>query len=256
MSKGDPDFMRVQINFVMNDPRFVSMTPSHRMVYLVLWALCVQSRRETLPAHYSPVTLPTLAHCSPKVFRAAWLAIQERALGEEVNGCIKLYGVRGWHEKLKWKEPPVSPPYPPDNGPSKSKSKRKSSKPIAMTTTEEPTVKWLIKLYRGEVKPSGVDKSPLKAVRSRLVALLRSGVHPQTLERCVRRYSVVCKRTDTDLQYRKGLQKFFGEKFEVWKEYAEDDYEPPADLNAVPMTDALRAIAQAVEDKQLRGGDE
>jgi len=99
------DFARLEVEFVLLDPRWHNLNHAARSVYLTLWVRAVNLRSECLPAYYSQSDLCREATVSRTTLVRSLKQLQEKVLikiGED--GRITVCGVRSKHQKLHgWK---------------------------------------------------------------------------------------------------------------------------------------------------------
>jgi len=127
MARGDPEWCKMETDFILNDARLVLLPLATQLVYLKLWAKAVQERREILRVSrglttYSPGTTEysrstteysRVLRIKADVFSAACqkLSAPECGLLEIIPPCyIKVCGVRSKHPALAWKEEYVISP--------------------------------------------------------------------------------------------------------------------------------------------------
>lgn len=111
MARGDPLFCRMEPEFILRDERFTTLPDRVQLIYLRLWAVCVERRTEYLPWEKTR-----------RYGRAGWVAAQVQTtvqatcrsvaalsahgLAREVKGYLHIPGVRHKHKKLTgWSSP-------------------------------------------------------------------------------------------------------------------------------------------------------
>lgn len=142
MARGDTEFCRLETDFVLIDPRFLTLSPVARSVYLYFWATCVRNRTEIISPDQTPIYVASAQHLPVKETQAAYEQLTRNGLVKRArNGALLIVGVKDKHQKLSgWKHPhmgnvsggygedtpPISAPFDPDNRPIRGESKRKS----------------------------------------------------------------------------------------------------------------------------------
>ena len=122
----DGQFAMLEVGFILNDPRCLSMTGSEFRVYVTLWCLAVKERRELLQSYYNDTQKILQSYCKhtqklPKTLEN----LHKRHLIELLpTGEIRVCGVRDKHLNLKWKDGGLDEPNP---GPNKQKQKQKQN---------------------------------------------------------------------------------------------------------------------------------
>lgn len=116
MAHGDPTYMRVDIDKLLNGDKISTLDEYQFKVYMTLWALAVKHRTEVLPVK---VSVPEYVKNAAKVRARKGKRSVDKVLGElqeegliEIlpSGRINVIGVKEVHAKLQWDKSPKSEP--------------------------------------------------------------------------------------------------------------------------------------------------
>ena len=123
MARGDPVFMRVDIDKVLNGEKVSTLPPVHFKVYMVLWALAVKGSSYVLTqaisrpqyildcAHLGGVSVSSRRRFGCKSVLKVLNELHELALIELLpSGRINVIGVKDVHKRLKWEKAPENLP--------------------------------------------------------------------------------------------------------------------------------------------------
>lgn len=147
MQQEDEYFCRLDVNFVLHDPRWLRLSSDAKVLYLEMWATAVSERRERLPKMYDldyfarllgisrDVMGRSLAELLPKKGRSG-LVRRDR------SRRISVSGVRSKHKRLPWKDDPPSPtlssPYPATRARQRREDKDKDKDPPLSKPPQKP----------------------------------------------------------------------------------------------------------------------
>jgi len=126
VARGDEPYCKLELDFVLHDPRWSNLSVEAKVVYLTVWATAVSVRRETLPSSYNAAYLARITGISLSNVRRSLselCRVVNRSNGERSSnsrgskllhrsrgGRITVCGVRGKHQGLKlWKDENGSP---------------------------------------------------------------------------------------------------------------------------------------------------
>lgn len=100
--------------FILGDPRLDGLTLAARWLYIVLWVSCVKERRSTLSRHHlAPGSLARRAGLDHRSIRPALAQLQQICLIDvDPEKGITVYGVKGKHPNLKWKDDRINESMP------------------------------------------------------------------------------------------------------------------------------------------------
>jgi len=225
MARGDTEFCRVEVDFILDNMQFEMLPNTAKYIYLWLWCRAVKDRSETLETHWT--------------YRAIAKKTQTRhnLVDESIQCCIKngwikieddkritVCGVRSKHKKLAgWKDK-NGDPYGDDMGPirvgSKRESKRESKKPPSPLEGErvEALEIWN-RAHRKKNLPTGVSAMEARGLQEKLDG---GGITKEQLEAAVeamlddpefrsKTISTFTKHLD------RFLQKKIPENFKAWE---------------------------------------
>jgi len=144
MARGDTEFCRVEVDFILDDPRYLSLSPSARCVFMWLWARAVKDRSEYIHEAFNDKQIAASVRLRTDRTRAATQECAAIGLIEiSADNRIKVCGVRSKHRKLRGWDGVDSDPYGDDTGPiknhisgSKRESKRESERKSKKTNKE------------------------------------------------------------------------------------------------------------------------
>jgi len=109
VASADETYCRVDVNFILTDPRWLNLSHEAKALYMTVWATAVFLRRERLPKMYGLGHFArllglsrhkagtSLAELLPKK-GGSGLLYRDRA------GCITVCGVRSKHKRLPWND--------------------------------------------------------------------------------------------------------------------------------------------------------
>ena len=134
MARVEECFCRLDVNFILTDPRWRFRQLLDKVLYLTIWATAVQIRREVLPKEYNSAHFAEVLRvpCS-EVGRAMRRLRDGRAsaplISRDTTGAITVIGVKAKHKKLIWRDEGdirgIPPQYRGDKSGRKRKRKRK-----------------------------------------------------------------------------------------------------------------------------------
>lgn len=144
MARGDTEFCRVEVDFILSDPRYLSLSPSARCIYMWLWARAVKDRSENINEAFSNKEIAASNRQRTDTTRRATAECAASGLITiDSENRITVCGVRDKHKKLRGWEGEESDPYGVDTGPiqkDNSGSKRESKRESKKTTAAEDLV--------------------------------------------------------------------------------------------------------------------
>ena len=123
MARGNPEFCKMETDFILTDPRFALMSGDEVKVYFFLWATAVHERRETpksvrdlqFLAKRVQMTYESCTDSVRKLSKSPLNLIRVRH-GAHGTCSITVIGVREKHKQLEWKDDPVHSPNGDDSG--------------------------------------------------------------------------------------------------------------------------------------------
>jgi len=97
-------FAQIELNFVLDDPRYRGLPVAARAVYLAYWCLAVRLRREVIPSEYSVAEMARLAGVHYTTCAKSAALLREKCMLEETaEGLVRVCGVKDLHPRLAWK---------------------------------------------------------------------------------------------------------------------------------------------------------
>lgn len=106
MARGDTEYCRVELDFLLDNPEWLTLAPSHAKIYLWLWARAVKDRVETLEKRWSTKAVAKLSHSRHRdVTELIRVGTEMGWLKVEDDGRITVCGVMSKHAKLRgWRD--------------------------------------------------------------------------------------------------------------------------------------------------------
>lgn len=106
MPRKDHPFFKIEIDFFFDNPRFLSLTGTQRIVYLGYWALCVRNRNSVVTRlELEPNYMATRLKLDPRSIRSTLhKCCKNGLLVMQDDGTLLVPGVRDRHKQLRdWK---------------------------------------------------------------------------------------------------------------------------------------------------------
>ena len=118
MARGDTEFCRVEVDFILDDLRFTSLPNSAKVVYMTLWARSVKDRSERQTWSRLSADCLRAVHLKSKRLLSVVHRLSEAGLVTiDKENTVTVCGVRDKHKRLSgWKGDNISP-YGESKGP-------------------------------------------------------------------------------------------------------------------------------------------
>jgi len=109
MASGDETYCRVDVNFILTDPRWLNLSHEAKALYMTIWATAVFLRRERLPKMYGLGHFARLLGLSRHKAGVSLAELLPKKGGSGLlhrdrAGCITVCGVRSKHKRLPWND--------------------------------------------------------------------------------------------------------------------------------------------------------
>jgi len=150
----------IETTFILSDPRYKSLPPTSKVLYIALWARAFQDRRELLPEWYNAAAMSEDSSLDTRtVSRCVAILLQRCLIKIGGDGRVRVCGAKG-KGKIKWKEDGVV------KSPKKRQSKGKGRHIEEKSIEEErgvPTELCGLDLYEKDSKLCATFRDNLKA---------------------------------------------------------------------------------------------
>jgi len=104
MSREYTPFAKLETTFILSDPRYKTLAPTAKVLYIALWARAFQDRRGTLPNWYDTAAMQEDCRLDARTIVKSVTMLQQRCLiKREADGRITVVGVHG-KGNIKWKD--------------------------------------------------------------------------------------------------------------------------------------------------------
>lgn len=226
-----------ECDFVLHDPRILSLSLTAWGVYSKLWVIAVDARRVRLPySRYTAAHLARVCNCDVRTLEKCLQRLCNSTLIRRTSEYIEVVGVHIIHDRLQWKDlddirqdpegnsvgnsvvnscvildPIPEPNHVPEPEPNNIPPKRKSKKAEAMNSFQEE--------FREHIWPIYPRKVAKKPGLERFTKLRKEGVPLADLLAAVRNYAEATQ--GREMQHIKHCASLFSAKTEAWKEFVD-----------------------------------
>ena len=129
MARGDTEYCRVELDFILDNPDWLMLSPSHAKIYMWLWCRAVKDRTETLEKRWSTRVVAELSHSRHRdVTELIKVGTEKGWIKEGADKRIIVCGVMGKHAKLRGWRDENGDPYGDDTG-NKGEGEEKGENP-------------------------------------------------------------------------------------------------------------------------------
>jgi len=222
VARGDALFARIEVEFILNDPRFFTLSDYCQTLYLGLWCIAVKERKERLDPWYTPASIAQALHKDPRSIASGLTKLQQACLiSIDDDGCVIVRGVGSKHKKMQGWRLHGDSPYGDDTGPITSPKKRKRKRKSEEVDTQAPPTghaEYPIE-FEGfwQIYPRKLAK---KDALAKWTATLKKGASVDVLFMAAKNYARAMELAETEQPYIKHAATFLGPK-EHWREFAE-----------------------------------
>ena len=172
MARGDPEFAKIETEFILMDPRWKMLTGAAAKTYITLWGLAVKLRTELLPPRYETVFVASFSGQDTRTCQRSIDKLHKLELiTVDPKSGIFVHGVQEKHQSLRgWKSISSSPNKTNEVGEREGEERERES-----NSEDKPTS--IIKLWN-----EAADSLPIKKV-GRASSKLRNQISTRLKEK-------------------------------------------------------------------------
>lgn len=122
----DGAFAMLDVGFILDDPRFISLTATQKILYIELWCLAVKERTNPLPIRYNWRTIAAILRTKrDRLATNGGKLATNGLINISPDNRINVCGIESKHPNLKWKKDAINQFMPGNKEKEKEKEKEK-----------------------------------------------------------------------------------------------------------------------------------